>query len=394
MPARIDAMMTSRFKIIRDGPLVARGAESLTAVADLAKLDPPPFLRLLDSMQQSAFSNGGSIIYLTKGSLLLANDAQLFMMIAHEVAHLEAKNLSSTQYEKAVIRATEATLSDVREDPPVSCDSDDSEDDTFNRDPFEEEDDDREFWQVLAGDIVCSAVQGAVSAAVEGTLEAERSEAVQRWSEIESQMDKRAFALGRDAGYDQAELMSVFSLLHRNASGVPFLVERTRRLSSIPGIDRISIQVPEGRRPTELAGRLDAEALDVVHDLGRNTRIGPENRFKSIQTQAAELLPIYGESDTFLRGYYGYLLAYGGVVGIDPALLRWAVEGLAALPEPANGIIGDIWFGCEAIRLRSSLIGRLPQLSGYTDPELGTQVRRVLLEGDQIERMTTCGTAS
>ena len=319
MPARIDAMMTSRFKIIRDGPLVARGTESLMTVADLAELDPPPFLRLLDSMQPSAFSNGGSIIYLTRGSVLLANDAQLFMMIAHEAAHLEAKNLSSTQYEKAVIRATEATLSDVREDPTVSCD-DDPGGDAFNQDPFEEEeDDDREFWQVLAGDILCSAAQGAVSAAVEGSLEAERSEALQRWSQIEGEMDKRAFALGREAGHDQAELMSVFSLLHRNASGVPFLVERTRRLSSIPGIDRVSIQVPPGRHPIELAGRLGGEALEVLHDLGRNTRIGPEIRFRSIQAQAAELLPVYGESDTFLRGYYGYLLAYGGLVGIDPA---------------------------------------------------------------------------
>lgn len=396
MPARIDAMMTSRFDIIRDGPLVARADESLQEIVRLAELDTPPFLRLLDSMRPAAFSNGGSIIYLTKGSVLLANDAQVFMMLAHEVAHLEAQNLASTQHEKAIIRAAEAAAADARErrDSDDTCGDDDA-DDAFGGFPVpEDEQDDRGPLESLTGEILCNVGEAVVSIAVETAAESVRSGAEERWSLIEGQMDARAFELGRVAGYDRAELMSVFSLLHNNASSVPFLVERTRRLSAIPGIDRVSIQIPVGRTPVELADRFGDEALELLHDIGRDSNLAPEYRIARIETQATDLLPVYGESDVFLRGYYGYLIGYGGAVGIDPVLLRRAVTGLAALPHQGDAPVAEVWFGCEALRLKPSVVDELSGLAAFPDRRLATETRQVLLDDSHVERVTKCGTDS
>ena len=393
MPARIDAMFTSRFEVVRDGPLLDRAQGMLDRVVSEAGLAEAPFLRVLESIRPAAYSNGGSIVYVTTGAILLANDAQLFMMLAHEVAHLETNQLPETQYEKALIRSAERMAQRAREerDDDTACGSE-SDDDAFATLPGLDTTDGDEPGALtsIGQEVLCNIGRTAVLIVVESSAEAQRSAAQERWLGIENQMDQRAVELGEAAGFDRAELMSTFNLLAGNADGVPFLVERTRRLSTILGVERVGTRIPRGTAPVELAPQFDGEALDVLHAIARDQRMIPEDRIARIQRQAARMLPIYANSPKFLRGYYSYLIGYGGVIGIDPSAMRQAIDGLAALPRNRTAEPSEIWFGCEGLLLSASIAPDLSKLKQYSDSELGTAVRRVLLGDEHSERVNQC----
>ncbi|MEM7213268.1 MAG: hypothetical protein AAF479_15510 [Pseudomonadota bacterium] len=327
----------------------------------------------------------------------MANDDQLFMMLGHELAHLEAGSLHATQAEKNTIRAAEETERRAEEDLDAlddepGCGDEEEDPYAFPSDPEKPKERRTGFMGTFVGELLCEAGRRVIPIGTQVFAGAVGSAAWERLSLIESQMDARALELGLMAGYDRAEMMSTFHLLSNAPDTSPFLVERTRRLSSISGIDRVSIRIPEGRVPIELADSLDTGALALLHNIGRNRKISPERRIRQINALVAKIWPIYQHSAAFQRGYYSYQIGYGGLIGINPATLRNALEELQ--PGSAGGLVGEVWIGCEALRIRSPYRTEVRRLRTIPSARLGQEVRQSLLNSDHVEKVRECATDS
>ncbi|MEL6999537.1 MAG: hypothetical protein AAFP68_14835 [Pseudomonadota bacterium] len=364
------------------GPAHDRAQEIFSQVVETADPDRNFYLRVLPHDSPQAYSNGGSIAYVTTGAALRANDAQLFMILAHELAHLDAQKLDVSQDKRFVIRKAELVrnLTDRTNDGLTNTRSRTD----CSRDGFVPPRTMLEaanpialgIWGVVATakGIVCSDVLKAAPSGLNSVFGARRSNALQAFLALESDMDAMAFKLGQKAGYDPAELVSAFHLLNGGSHMHPFLRDRAMRLGF--GDQR---GIPIGATPVALGDRLAVSAIDQLHTIGRLDHVLARDRIRRIRDFAEATKAIYGPVPAFQRAYFSYLITYGGDIGVDPDWLREAMTGLDALGARSvgnDGVIGRVWIGCRRVALQPSFQDALASFASVDNAKLN----RVLAE--------------
>ncbi|MEL7469644.1 MAG: M48 family metalloprotease [Pseudomonadota bacterium] len=381
---------------VLDGPAHDRALEIFSQVVDTADPDRKLYLRVLRHDSPQAYSNGGAKAYVTTGTVLRANDAQLFMILAHELAHLEAKKLDISQDKRSVIRKAELvrSLTDRTNDGLTNTRSRTD----CSRDGFLPPRATVEaanpialaIWGVVAtaNGIICSDVLKAAPSGLNSVFGARRSDALQAFLALESEMDAIAFRLGQKAGYDPAELVSAFHLLNTGSHMHPFLRDRAMRLGF--GDQR---GIPIGTAPVELGDRLAASAVDQLHTIGRLDHVLARDRIRRIRDFAEATRTIYGSVPAFQRAYFSYLIAYGGDIGIDPAWLREAMTGLDALGSGSvgnDGVIGRVWMGCRRVALQPAFRDALASFASVDNAKLNRVLAEVVRNPRFVQEDREC----
>lgn len=405
MPARIDAMMTSRFEVITGGPVNSRASAMLVRAAEAAGISRPLFLRVLEAPDPNAYSNGGSVVYITTGAVLRANDAQLFMLLAHELAHLKAGNLHLTQAQKSTIRTANevdrraaAYIDGVLEleDGKNRCDPDTEKTENFfpNDSETSGEVEIGNPLEEMAGDFMGSAICHAVLVGLPALAQigsaVTRLDAFERLVNLESEMDAQAFRWGVLEGFDSEELISSFELLGDRRQLHSFLQGRFARLSSSLGAAD-GAAVPVGRAPVELGAQLSSDAVKTLEVIGKREGVTLEKLFGRLRRFAEAVAPIYGDQPEFRRAYHVHLIAYGAVIGVEPGLLQTAVRGLQKADLEAGGDwLGTVWFGCRYLRISSTIAGRLQSIRNRENRTLAEELRRLMIDSRYAQEGNAC----
>lgn len=403
-PARIDALMTSRFETVRKGAAYDRARAMLDRAAELAGTAERPFLRVLLDPRPNAYSNGGKIVYITSGAVLRANDAQLFMLLAHELAHLEAKNLHFTQAEKATIRSSnQVTVGAVRMLDRIAEDR--AQQDRWeeeeaqhpfapDKDPFATDGEGDGFLGSIFGPIFEDAFASILPLTLAVVSGGVSDEATARLINIEADMDARALELGKTAGFAPVEMLSAFRLLHPDVDRQPFLKSRAHDMGRRMLGDAWPGHVPEGSPPKGQNPELAVDALRTIHAMARANWRGPEKSIQQIRAFKKDMDPFFRSDGTFQRETALYQIGYGAFVGIDPAYVRTSLNVLrrAGAETEQRGVMGEVWFGCELLRVRPEFLTTIQRLLERDGPNLLRAIRSTLLDERYAERQRKCET--